>query len=419
MKFFRTTLYSGVIAVLRLSVGFVSTKIIAMIIGTAGVATVGSFANLITIVLSFGNGAIANGVIKYVAENNKDKSKETLIIDNALKIAVICGLFFGSIIFFLAGNFSILIFRHTEYINTIRALGITLIFYSLNSIILAILNGQGKINKFTLVNTVSSIVSLLVTCILVFFFKIKGALYAMVLSQTIIFFITLTFVFKEDWLSLRFLKTKLDNDIIKSFSHFSLMALITAVTIPISQIWLRNLVTETFSLHEAGLWQGLMRISDAYLMIVSLTLSTYYLPKLSSLNDPFEIKKEILKGYLIILPFVLVTCVVIYVCRIFIIDLLYTPSFRPMANLFFWQLLGDFFKIMSYLLAFLMLAKRRTTLYIVTEILFSALYVFFGYFFTSEFGFQGITIAFASTYFIYLIIMILAFKKFLKRTEKI
>ncbi|WP_294208404.1 O-antigen translocase [uncultured Chryseobacterium sp.] len=417
MKLFKTTFYSGIIAVLRLSAGFISTKIIAMLIGAAGVAVVGSFANLITIVLSFGNGAIGNGVVKYVAEYKSDERKSNLVIANALKISIFCSVFFGGIIFFGAHYISKLIFSVNDYINPIRALGGTLIFYSLNSIFISILNGKGQINKYTSVNTIGTVVGLIITCILVYFFKVEGALYALVLSQSMIFFITLLLISKEPWVSFDFLKAKLDKAILKDFSHFTLMALVTAVTIPISQLWLRNMVTDKFGIDDAGIWQGMMRISDAYLMVVSLALSTYYLPKLSSLKYKFEIKKEIYKGYLILTPTIILGCIVIFSLKHFIIELLYTKEFQKMADLFFWQLVGDFFKILSYLLAFLMLAKRKTILYIVTEILFSLLYVLSGYYFTENYGLIGITMAFSITYAIYFLIMIVSFYSYLKNIK--
>ncbi|WGQ12753.1 hypothetical protein [Sphingobacterium faecium] len=75
MKPVKTTILSGVVAVFIIAAGFISTKIVAMVIGASGVAIIGAFANFISIILAFANGSISTGVVKYTAEFQKDQSK--------------------------------------------------------------------------------------------------------------------------------------------------------------------------------------------------------------------------------------------------------------------------------------------------------------------------------------------------------
>jgi PST family polysaccharide transporter len=84
-----------------------------------------------------------------------------------------------------------------------------------------------------------------------------------------------------------------------------------------------------------------------------------------------------------------------------------------MKNLFFWQLLGDFFKIMSWILAFLMVAKSMTKVYIITEILFSALLVGLSYYLIDRNGVIGATQSYCLNYFIYFVVMVIIFRKLL------
>jgi PST family polysaccharide transporter len=157
----------------------------------------------------------------------------------------------------------------------------------------------------------------------------------------------------------------------------------------------------------------MMRISDGYLMLVTTSLSTYYLPKLSALKTNAELKKEIIQGYKIILPFVFICCLIIYLLRFFIIGLLYTKDFESMSSLFLYQLLGDFFKIAAWLLAFLMMAKSMTKIFIVSEILFTLTYVFFSIVCIDLYSLNGIAVAFAINYFLYFIFMLIIFRKLL------
>lgn len=411
MKLVRTTFFSAVITLIRIGSGFVAGKIVAVFTGPAGVALIGAFTNFITIILTFANGAINTGVVKYTAEFVDEENKIKSLFSTAFKISLFCSALIGFLLIVFCGKFSELVLHTEIYKNSIRVLGFTILLYSLNSLFISILNGLGEIKTYTIVNTLGSIIGLIFTIILVYFYKVEGALYALVLSQSIVFFVTLFFIIKSPWFSISLFRQPFDAILARKLSHYSIMAIVTAITLPISQIYLRNMLTENLGIDSAGYWQGIMRISDGYLMIITTALSTYYLPKLSSLKSDIEIRGEILKGYMIVMPVVLSGCFVIYFLRHFIISLLFTDSFMQMESLFFWQLFGDFFKIAAWILAFLMLAKSMTKTYLISEILFTLIYVTSSYIFVKNFGLNGIVLAFAATYILYFFYMLAIFRK--------
>ena len=383
----------------------------AIFTGPAGVAIIGQFANFVAIILTVSNGAINNGVVKYTAEYDSDELKLKKLLSTALKISIFCSLFFGFFLFISADYFSNLILKNSIYKNAIRVLGVTIIFYSLNNLLISILNGKSQIRRYTIVNTFGSIIGLIFTVLLVYFYKTEGALYSIVLSQSIIFFITLFFVIKSNWFSWSYFKYPLDIELAKKLGNFSLMALVSVFTAPVVQILLRDMVISKIGLDSAGYWQGMMKVSDGYLLLITTALSTYYLPKLSSLKEDKDLRDEMFYGYKIIMPVVFIGCLVIYLLRFFIIKLLYTNSFIEMEQLFLFQLIGDFFKIAAWLIAYLMLAKAMTKIFIITEIVFSLTYLILGYICVDLYGLIGITIAFVINYFIYFIFMISYFRK--------
>ncbi|WP_281228042.1 O-antigen translocase [Flavobacterium aquiphilum] len=413
MKLIKTSLFSGIITLIRISSGFISSKVIAIYTGTSGVALVGAFSNFITIVLTFANGAINTGVIKYTAEYEGDKDKLKSLFSTSLKISFYCSGIVGILLLLLSSFLSNLVFVTDKYSYLIKIFGGTIILYSLNSLLIAILNGKKQIKVYTIVNTIGSIVGLLFTLILVYFFKLEGALYALVLSQSIVFFVTVFMIAKSDWYNINYFKNRFDIDIFKKLSHYSLMAIVTALTVPVSQIVLRNMLIGSLGIESAGIWQGMMRISDGYLMIITTSLSTYFLPKLSSIKNNIELRDEIFKGYKLIIPFVLLSCFGIYFFRFILIKLFFTSDFIDMEQLFLWQLIGDFFKITAWVLAYVMLAKSMTKMYIFSEIVFGFSYVILGYLFSMVFQLEGVVIAFAVNYFFYFLFVLIAFRKLL------
>lgn len=413
MNLIKTSFFSAIITLIRISSGFIANKIVAIFAGAVGVAIVGAFANFISIALTLANGAINTGVVKYTAEYEDNEIELKALLSTAFKITLFCSIFTGTILIIFAPYLSNWIFAQKIYVMPIRILGFSVFFYALNTLLISILNGKKQIKTYTIVNALGSIIGLIFTIILVFFYKIQGALYAMVLSQSIVFFITAGLLIKSTWFSWSYFNDNFDKVKAIRLSHYSLMAIISALTVPISQILLRNILINKFGINQAGYWQGMMRISDAYLMVITTSLSTYFLPKLSSIKTDSELRSEILNGYKLIIPLVIISCIGVYFFRYILIRILFTSDFVLMGQLFYWQLVGDFFKITAWILAYVILAKSMTKIYVLSEIVFSFGYVGMGYLFTELYQLEGAVIAFAVNYFLYCLFMLFIFRRLL------
>ena len=413
MNLFNTTFFSGAITVVRITSGFVASKIVALYAGPSGVALIASFSNLIGISTTFSNGAISNGIVKYTAEFKGSKSQLSSLVSTAFKTSLLCSIATGSILIFFSSYFSKLIGSDSDFIFPIILLGATLIFTSLNVLITSILNGLGQIKEYTIVNSVGSILSVILTIVLVYYWNIEGALIALVVAPSIIFFFSLYRILKLDIFSLNIFFDKFHISILKKLSKYTFMAATTAVTVPFTQIVIRNLLIQTKGMDEAGLWQGMIRISDGYLLIFTSAFSTYYLPKLSMLKDDNLLGIEILRGYKIILPSIFFIFSLIFFFRIELIHALYTPIFYSMENLFLYQLVGDFFKMVFWILGYLVLAKSMLKVYLLTEVIFSLLYITLYFLFVDNFGSKGIIMAYSISYFSLGVIYLFIFRKYL------
>lgn len=410
IKVFSLTTVSTIV---KMATGFVSMKIVASIIGPAGVALLGQLNNFSAILLQLASGGVNNGITKYVSEFKNDKNIISSYLSTALRIVVCCSLISGTLIIAVNGYLSRLIMLSNEYRYVFVIFGITLILYALNSMMLSVINGFKDFRKYVIVNIANSLVGLAFTLCFVFTMGLKGAMISAVTYQSVMFFITLAMVRKQPWMSLDYFKEKLSVPILRQYLQYSLMALVTTACVPVSQLILRSAVINQLSIDQAGWWEGMNRISNMYLMVITTSFSVYYLPRLSEIKERWELKKEILKSYAVIIPMLLVGFTLIYVFRNFVIRILFTPDFYPMEQLFIWQLLGDLFKISSWLLSFLMIAKAKTKLFISTEIIFSAIYLTLGFVMVRNKGIVGLTQAYMMNYVLYTITMIIAFRQIL------
>lgn len=197
----------------------------------------------------------------------------------------------------------------------------------------------------------------------------------------------------------------MDKQAATSLAKYTLMALTSAACVPFSHILIRNHLGEALGWEAAGYWEAMWRLSGAYLMLVTATLSVYYLPKLSEVRTLNEIKKEIILGYKVILPVVAVGCFSIYLLRNNIINGLFSSEFSEMEVLFAWQLLGDFLKVGSWLLGYVLTARAMLGLYVTSEVIFSILFYILVIGTTEKYGIEAASIAHAINYGCHLIFM--------------
>lgn len=286
-----------------------------------------------------------------------------------------------------------------------RIFGVNIVLFGLNTLLVKILNGTGEIKKLVLVNISNSLFGLFITSAAAYFMGLKAALIALSISQSVVFFVSVFFIKKSTWFSIDLFSLGFDKTNVIRLLKFTLMGICIMVFTPLINIGIRDYIINHIGIGAAGIWSGLWKISNSYLGIITLTLSYYYLPKLSHLSDKKLIRKEIINGYKMIIPLLLVMMLFIFILREFIIKVIYTRDFLEMKSLFAFQLIGDFFKISSYLISFLMLAKAKTTMFITTSIFFALFNYFLSISLIKYFGLNGAVYSHAIKYVIYFFTM--------------
>lgn len=405
MNLLKTSALNGIAVLIKTATMFILNKILAVYVGPSGYAAIGQFQNFIQIVTSFAGGAINTAVIKYTAEYYDEEKKQRIVWMAAGSIILLFSIVIASLILIFQRPLSFYIFQSYEYQSIFVWFAIFLLFFNFNALFLAILNGKKEILKLVIANIAGSLFSLAITSLLAIKYQLYGALVALSIYQSIAFFITLILCYRSDWFKLSYLFGHIDPTIARKFGAFALMALTSAICVPLSQIIIRSYLTSEFGINYAGYWEAMIRLSSGYLMLVTTTLGVYYLPRLSELSAISEIKKEVYQGYKLIFPLALLGALLVYFLRDWIIGLLFTESFAPMRDLFLWQMIGDSLKIGSWILAYLMLSKAMTKLFIITEIIFATTLVVLTYIFTNLFGFEGVSIAYLTNYALYWLVM--------------
>ena len=159
--------------------------------------------------------------------------------------------------------------------------------------------------------------------------------------------------------------------------------------------------------NTAGIWDGMNRLSAAYLLLITTSIQVYYLPILSAIQNKKLLWKEIIKTEKILIPITFCAFLLIFLFRNLIINVLFTSEFNLMKSIFVYQLLGDIIKIAAWIIAYVMYAKAMTKQLILTDNIFTFMYVGLSYLLISYLGYglNAVYYSFIFNNIVYLIFM--------------
>jgi O-antigen/teichoic acid export membrane protein len=410
---FKISFLNAIAVFIKMITGFVSIKAVAYLLGPAGpmgIAMLGQLNNFTNILLAVSNGGINNGITRYVAEYSGSEKKYQLFLGTGFWITAILSILTGLVLIFGAGYFAETILKDIKYKSVFYVFGGTLVMYAFNTLLISVINGFKEFKKYVAANILGSMIGLLFTIILAFNFGIYGALISAVTYQSVVFILTLFLVMNSKWFKVKEIVRKFSKTAAVKLGHYSLMALVTAIVMPASQLVVRGYISH-HNIDEAGLWEGINRVSNMYLMVFATSLSVYYLPRLTELNTQQELRKEVFSVYKLVTPLLIIFSIILFAGRDIVIQVLFTNEFAGMRDLFTFQVLGDFFKLASWVLAYMLIAKSMTKTYIIMEFVSSLSQIAFSLLFFNLYGTVGATIGYACGHLIYLICMVYIFRK--------
>lgn len=410
-SWFKISSLNSLAILLKIGFGLIVSKVLAVYVGPVGMALVGNLRNFQTSLESFATVGFQNGIVKYTAQYKDEEVKFKKLISTVSLTISLFILLLGIGLFIFKKSISAYLFNaQTDGEFVVKAIIFSLPFYGFSLFFTSLINGLEKYKKVVYINIIGNIIGFVFSVLLVVNFQLIGALLTMILAPTTTFFVAVYFVFKEIRF-FHFIQLKsFDKSILKNLSSYSAMALFSAITGPMIFIFLRNHLINTAGIDVAGYWESMSRISSYYMLFVSSLMSIYFLPKLAISNE-LEIKSIFREYFKTIVPIFFIGIILIYFCRNWIILLLFTKEFQPVSELFFWQLLGDFFKVCSWILALHFLAKRQTLAYFVTEIFSYSILMTIGYFAIQMLNAEGAVLAHFITYLAYFCLLLFWFRK--------
>lgn len=412
-ELFKITSLNSINVFTKIGAGLISSKILAIYVGPSGMALIGNLRNFLASFDSISSLGFQNGIIKYVTEKKESDVELKKVISTLFSCLIGISVLFGILLFSFADYWNSIVFDSYDFSYLFKILAILSPLYISSIYLNAIINGLGEFKKIMYINIIGNIIALLGTLLFVLKYDVFGAVLSIIIAPSLLFFVSLYFLVNrlslEKYISIKTFDFKL----IKNLSHYFLMALVSGVLGPLVMLLIRNNLIESQGIDQAGFWEAMCRISSYYLLFINTLLTVYYYPKLVSAQNNEETKVVLYDFYKKVLPFFGVGLFVLFFAKDILISILFTENFKPVSELFFWQLIGDFLKTISWILALQFFAKKMTKAFIITEVFSLTILLASSFLFVKYFDTEGIVIAHAFSYFVYSIVLIWHFRRIL------
>lgn len=401
MSLAKASVWTAGSTLVKIGAGLLVVKMLAVAFGPSGVGLAGNFRQMVTVLGVLAGAGIFNGVTKYVAEHhdNPEQLKRVLGTSSAIVLGFSSLL---AVIFVLAARpISIGLFGHADYQNLVRLVALVQMGIAWANLSLAIMKGFRDAAGNALALIAGSVIGVLAYYACYRLGGYQGALLGLALVPALIVIPAVFLLARREHVPLSYLKPSWDKLLASHLGKFTIMALITSVTLPVAYVMMRNLLAAHYGWDEVGIWQGVSSISDAYLQFITASFSVYLLPTLARLKEKSAITREILRSLKFVLPAVTAASLTVWLLRDFAIWLLFSPKFIAMRDLFAWQLVGDVLKVGAYVFGYLVIAKASLRFYILTEISQFVLLTGFSRWLIPVHGALGAAQAYMATYIVY------------------
>jgi PST family polysaccharide transporter len=192
----------------------------------------------------------------------------------------------------------------------------------------------------------------------------------------------------------------------KAMLHLGFFMSLSGIATSGSMYLVRSFIVQQDGLASVGYFVAAWSISTMYISAIFGAMSADYFPRLSGLqHDPVAVSKMVNEQSEIA---VLLAAPVIVGLISFLplaIQIFYAKNFGPTATILSWQLVGDFFKVLSWPIGFIILATGRSRLFLATELIWHLIYLGLVYFGWEYFSIEVTGIAFLIAYVFYLVLI--------------
>lgn len=407
-QIFNSTSLIGGSQMISIVLGIVRTKILAVLLGPAGVGTISLYNSITGLAGAFAGMGIDSSGVRQIAEavgtgDDVQISRTTITLR---RVAMVLGSVGAIMLAACAYPVSKLTFGNTSHIWSLVFLSVTVFFVTLAGAQKALIQGMRRVTHLAALSVLGAFSGTVFSIPFVFFWGERGIV-PFLIAVSAASIVTswwyarkinvprLAMTWKETW---REAKGLLQLGIV-----FMATGVMTAGTMYVVQV----IIVRNLGLDAAGLFQAATTMSSIYIGIILNAMGADFYPRLTAVaNDNIAVNRLVNEqmevGVLFALPGILFTLAFAPL----ILQIFYSSKFLAANDVLIWYILGVFLRVICWPLGYIILAKGNGSLFFWTETIANGLHIGLAWCCILFFGLAGAGIAFFIMYVLYVTMMV-------------
>ena len=406
-RILKSTAVFGSAQVIIVVIGMVRTKVLALLLGPVGIGISGLYQSALDLIKTATGFGLGYAGVKEVAEASADGSgKKLATVILVLKRWSWATGFFGLVVTIVfSQQISRATFGDETHAIGISILSVSLLLSALAASRSALLQGLRQIAKMAKATVWSAVLSLVGASVIYYFAGIKGIIPVIILIAALEFIINWYYSkdIKTAPVSLTAERSFVMGKAMVKLGFFMTVSLLASTA---SMYFVRSFIVRQDGLSTIGYFVAAWTISSVYIAAIFNAMSADYFPRLSSIQQSSTAVSKLVNDQTEIALLLTVPVIVGMIGFIdWLVPLFYSKQFGVTATILSWQLAGDFFKVLSWPLGFILLAKGKGMLFLFTELAWNILFCASVYFGFPSIGIEVTGIGFLLSYVIYLVLL--------------
>ena len=400
----------GGASVINILIGLFKIKVVALLLGPAGIGLIGLLQNVMAMTSSVAAMGIGTAGTRQVAEANAEDDQQAITTARR-------ALLLGAMLLAILGGLLVWMFREQLAIHLLDdgsksawvgwlALGVVLSVASESQT--ALLNGMRKIVELAKVRIYSALLATILGIAALWILQERGLAFFVISVPIATFVLGHVYVSRLPKITVEHTPVSALKKQWKALLQLGFAFMVAGLAVTLGQLAVRTLVQNKLGSVELGLFQAAWTVSMTYIGFVLVAMGADYYPRLTGVikdqtatirlvNEQTEIALllagPVFLSMLTLAPWVL--------------TLLYSSDFVSAAQILRWQILGDILKVISWPVGFIVLASSASKTFLLFESIVMLVFYTFTWLTIDYLGIEATGIGFFVMYLIYLPIVYL------------
>jgi enterobacterial common antigen flippase len=390
----------GGASVLNIVIGIVRMKMMALLLGPAGLGLLSLYSSIVMLTQTFaGMGVNSSGVRQIAAATGSHKEERIALTTVVLlRTSIMLGLFGALILVLFSKQISMVTFGTREHASAVSVLAIAVFLTLIGAGQSALLQGLRRITDLAKTSVIGAFLGTLLSLPVVYFLRDRGVIPSLVgvaaMTALASWWYSRKASIKAPDLSFQAITSEAAA-LLKlgvAFMSSGLMTMGVAYVVRIT-------VLRKIGFEATGLYQSAWTLGGLYVGFILQAMGADFYPRLTAHVDDDVTSNRLVNeqtqvGMLLAGPGVMATLTFAPL----VISLFYSARFAPAIGILRWICLGTIIQVVTWPMGFIIVAKARQALFIGCEVAWALVSLSLAWLCIDRFGLTGAGIAFFGSY---------------------